>query len=83
MADINNQPMIQSVTFHDNGVEIVYAEPQDVERLGDSGILRTRVVMCPPHLVEDELRDATEALVDLLDKILIVERNPQPPTARR
>lgn len=83
MTDITNQPTIQSITFHDRAVEFVYSEPQDVENVGATGILRTRVVLCPTQHCEGEFGDLMDAAYELLDKILVVERNPQPPTARR
>lgn len=72
----SNMPHIQSITFHEGGVEIVYAEASDIANLSETGILRTRVVMCPAQHVEPELAELMEDASELLDKILIAERNP-------
>lgn len=79
----NNLPHIQSINFGDNGVEIVYAEPRDIENLEKTGILRTRVVMCPARLVEDEITELIDDASHLLDKVLLHERNPETTTFRR
>ena len=82
MAEVN-EPAIQSITFHEGTVEIVYADPKDIENLRELGILRTRVILSPINLCEDEFRDLQEAAIELLDKILVIERNPTPPAFRR
>jgi hypothetical protein len=72
----NNVPQIQSITFHEGAVEIVYSEARDIETLGETGILRTRAVVCPFRHVEQELNELVDDARELLDKILVAERNP-------
>ena len=79
----NNLPHIQSINFGENGVEIVYAEPADIEAMDKTGILRTRIVMCPARLVQEELAELIDDAAHLLDKILLSERNPETTTFRR
>lgn len=79
----SNQPQIQSITFHDGAVEIVYTEPRDIEAMNETGILRTRVVVCPFRHVEQELNELVDDACELLDKILVSERNPSPTSFRR
>lgn len=73
-----NLPRINSITFVDGAVEVVYAEPRDVEAYQASGILRTRVVTCPVREVEEEMGDLMDSCIQLLDKIALLERNPSP-----
>lgn len=80
----NNEAHIQSITFGDNGIEIVYAEPRDIENLeATGGILRTRVVLCPARYVEEELGELIDDASQLLDKILLIERTPSAGSFRR
>lgn len=76
MMSSSNLPHISSISFGDDGVEIVYAEPRDVDGLKETGVLQTRIVMCRASLVEAELTELLEDAATLLDAILIIARNP-------
>lgn len=73
---IENQPQISQITFGDDGVEIVYCEPRDIEVLNKTGILNTRYKQIPASLIQDEIAELVETVGDMIDRAAIAERNP-------
>lgn len=78
----DNAPLIQQIVFHGDGIEIVYAEPRDVENAAQTNIVRTRVVAAPSHGLEQEIGELVEAGQSLIDRIAFLERRP-PDSYRR
>jgi hypothetical protein len=64
--------MFQSVVFAGTHLEISYVEERDVE----SVVQTFRTLVIPADVIQDEIVEVVDALQQLVDHALIVQRNP-------
>jgi hypothetical protein len=64
--------MFQSVVFAGTHLEISYVEERDVE----SVVQTFRTLVIPADIVQDDVVEVMDALQQLVDNALVVQRNP-------
>lgn len=68
-------PVVQSIAFGDDSVQVAYLMPDAVHR--DSGIIETRIIDIPHAVLESGLFNALNtAVLDILDEARQIQRQP-------
>lgn len=65
---------IQSIAFDPEGVEIVYAEEDDIL---ENGLRLFRTAVIPRGLVAAQLADLEEAAQSIVDQVAVIRRSPE------
>lgn len=73
----DNTVLIQQINFNGDSIEVVYAEPRDIENAGKTGVVRTRIVAAPHAGLEPEIEELVEAAKEVVERIAVLERAPQ------
>lgn len=72
MIDAENDLIFQAITFGGGAVEVSYMEQRDA----DGPVNEIRTIVVPGELVADELTEVYDALQQLVDRALLLRRNP-------
>jgi hypothetical protein len=67
-----NQVEVQSIAFGGGMLEITYFEPE----FNEGQIHEVKTLLVPTQLVEEQVADLTDSIVQLIDELLVMRRNP-------
>lgn len=63
---------VQSVAFGNGQIEVTYFEPER----NDSVVQEIKTIVFPAQLVEDTVADLHDSIVQMIDEVMVVRRNP-------